>query len=198
MSYKIVADSCCEFPEGYEKDSRYERVALRLDVEDEVFIDDESFDQAKFLKSVAKSAECPKSSDPRRHASLSLHSEKYAVFLSLSGLKWPNRHTASLRLPPAIWSYYRFSYSSQTSSIGSRSCGGFPLRRPILLINQCSVRDGFLLIPCIDIIKNTKNSRCKDNGDQPHSILRAIHKLNLLFQFRGSVRFRKIPHRTPL
>ena len=68
MSYKIVADSCCEFPEGYEKDSRYERVALRLDVEDEVFIDDESFDQAKFLKSVAKSAECPKSSCPSPEA----------------------------------------------------------------------------------------------------------------------------------
>ncbi|MCM1135092.1 MAG: DegV family protein [Clostridium sp.] len=64
MSYKIVADSCCEFPEGYEKDSRYERVALRLEVEKEVFIDDETFNQAKFLKSVAESAECPKSSCP--------------------------------------------------------------------------------------------------------------------------------------
>ncbi len=68
MSYKIVADSCCEFPEGYEKDSRYERVALRLEVDNEVFIDDETFDQAKFLESVAKSAECPKSSCPSPEA----------------------------------------------------------------------------------------------------------------------------------
>lgn len=64
MSYKIVADSCCEFPKGYEKDSRYERIALRLEVDKEVFIDDETFDQAKFLKSVSKAAECPKSSCP--------------------------------------------------------------------------------------------------------------------------------------
>lgn len=68
MSYKIVADSCCEFPREYEKDSRYERVALRLEVENEVFIDDETFDQAKFLKSVADSEECPKSSCPSPEA----------------------------------------------------------------------------------------------------------------------------------
>ncbi len=64
MSYKIVADSCCEFPAGYETDPRYERVALRLEVGQDVFIDDESFDQALFLKKVAACPECPKSSCP--------------------------------------------------------------------------------------------------------------------------------------
>lgn len=64
MSYKIVADSCCEFPKEYETDPRYERVALRLEVGPDVFIDDESFDQALFLKKVAAWPECPKSSCP--------------------------------------------------------------------------------------------------------------------------------------
>lgn len=64
MSYKIVADSCCEFPEEYRKDSRFQNVALELMVEDEVIIDDETFDQADFLKKVAASPKCPKSACP--------------------------------------------------------------------------------------------------------------------------------------
>ena len=64
MSYKIVADSCCEFPAEYEKDPQYERVPLGLEVEDELIMDDENFDQAYFLKKVAMSQKCPKSFCP--------------------------------------------------------------------------------------------------------------------------------------
>ena len=64
MSYKIVADSCCEFPAEYEKDPHYERVPLVLEVEDELIMDDENFDQAYFLKKVAMSQKCPKSFCP--------------------------------------------------------------------------------------------------------------------------------------
>lgn len=64
MSYKIVADSCCEFPEEYREDPRFQRVPLELMVEDEVIIDDETFDQAYFLKKVADSPSCPKSACP--------------------------------------------------------------------------------------------------------------------------------------
>lgn len=64
MSYKIVADSCCEFPAEYDKDPHYERVPLGLEVEDELIMDDENFDQAYFLKKVAMSQKCPKSFCP--------------------------------------------------------------------------------------------------------------------------------------
>ncbi len=64
MSYKIVADSCCEFPPEWEKDSRYERIPLGLEVDTELIMDDESFDQAQFLKKVAASPKCPKSFCP--------------------------------------------------------------------------------------------------------------------------------------
>lgn len=64
MSYKIVADSCCEFPESYHGDSRYENVPLGLEVAGEVIMDDESFDQSSFLKKVAASEKCPKSFCP--------------------------------------------------------------------------------------------------------------------------------------
>lgn len=64
MSYKIVVDSCCELPEEYRKDERFEIVPLGLEVGDYQIPDDESFDQAAFLKKVAASPQCPKSSCP--------------------------------------------------------------------------------------------------------------------------------------
>lgn len=64
MNYKIVADSCCEFPKEYVNDSRYERIPLGLEVENELIMDDENFDQAQFLKKVADSSKCPKSFCP--------------------------------------------------------------------------------------------------------------------------------------
>lgn len=64
MNCKIVADSCCEFPEGYEKDSGYVRIPLRLEVGQDTFIDDEGFDQALFLEKVAACPESPRSSCP--------------------------------------------------------------------------------------------------------------------------------------
>ena len=64
MSYKIVVDSCCELPAQYHQDEHYEIVPLGLEVEDELIMDDESFDQASFLKKVAESSKCPKSFCP--------------------------------------------------------------------------------------------------------------------------------------
>lgn len=64
MSYKIVVDSCCELPEKYHGDERYEIVPLGLEVGGELIMDDENFDQADFLKRVAASPKCPKSFCP--------------------------------------------------------------------------------------------------------------------------------------
>lgn len=64
MSYKIVVDSCCELPEEYKKDPRFEIVSLGIQVGDWNIQDDENFDQAEFLARVAACEECPKSSCP--------------------------------------------------------------------------------------------------------------------------------------
>ncbi len=64
MSYKIIADSCCEFPEEYAKDAKYQRVPLTLEVEEFQIVDDDTFDQADFLRRVEASPKCPKSSCP--------------------------------------------------------------------------------------------------------------------------------------
>ena len=64
MSYKIVVDSCCELPEEYLQDPRFEIVPLGLEVGDYQIQDDENFDQAEFLKKVAEYPKCPKSACP--------------------------------------------------------------------------------------------------------------------------------------
>lgn len=64
MSYKIVVDSCCELPEEYKNDPRFEIVPLSLEVGDYRIWDDETFNQAEFLQKVAECPECPRSSCP--------------------------------------------------------------------------------------------------------------------------------------
>ena len=64
MSYKIVVDSCCELPENYKNDSRFEIVPLGLEVGDYIIQDDANFNQREFLQKVAAYPLCPKSSCP--------------------------------------------------------------------------------------------------------------------------------------
>lgn len=54
MSYKIVLDSCAELPPDYQSDSRYTKVPLELAIGDYRILDDETFDQADFLKRIAE------------------------------------------------------------------------------------------------------------------------------------------------
>ena len=64
MEYKIVIDSCGELLEKWKDDERFESVPLTLTVGEEHIIDDETFDQASFLKKIADCPECPKSACP--------------------------------------------------------------------------------------------------------------------------------------
>ena len=64
MSYKIVVDSCCDLPEEYRKDPRFEIVPLGLEVGDYHIMDDDNFNQKEFLEKVATSDQCPKSACP--------------------------------------------------------------------------------------------------------------------------------------
>ena len=64
MSYKIIIDSCGELTEEMKTSGIYEAAALEIDVNGHHIIDDETFDQAAFLKYVKESPECPKSSCP--------------------------------------------------------------------------------------------------------------------------------------
>lgn len=64
MKYKIVVDSCCEVPEKYNGDDRFQIIPLGLEVGDYRIMDDDDFNQAEFLAQVAVCPQCPKSSCP--------------------------------------------------------------------------------------------------------------------------------------
>ena len=62
--YKILIDSCGEFPQELKEDGHFSNVALVLEVDGQQIVDDETFDQADFLSRVAKSPNAPKSACP--------------------------------------------------------------------------------------------------------------------------------------
>ena len=64
MSYKIIIDSCGELTEEMKKSGNFETASLQIDVGGHHIVDDETFDQADFLKEIRESEECPKSSCP--------------------------------------------------------------------------------------------------------------------------------------
>ena len=64
MEYIIVMDSCGERTAAMKADECVVSAPLTLQVDDEQIVDDETFDQAAFLKKVAASPNCPKSACP--------------------------------------------------------------------------------------------------------------------------------------
>lgn len=64
MDYKIVIDSCGEMTEEMKMDPHFETASLMIDIDGYSIVDDDTFDQADFLKRVAASPNSPKSSCP--------------------------------------------------------------------------------------------------------------------------------------
>lgn len=64
MRYKIIVDSCGDFTEEMKQSEVFRSVALEIQVDDVTIVDDEGFEQAKFLEMVRQSDNCPKSSCP--------------------------------------------------------------------------------------------------------------------------------------
>ena len=90
MNYKIVVDSCCDLTEELKADSHFQGIPL-MSVDDYRIVDDETFDQADFLRRVAASPNSPKSTCPSPEQYMSAFDceagHVYAVTLSsqLSG-----------------------------------------------------------------------------------------------------------------
>lgn len=90
MGYKIIVDSCGELPAKLKESRHFETVSLEIFVDGYRIVDDESFDQAEFLKKMRECSECPKSACPSPEAYMEAFEgaeEVYVVTLSshLSG-----------------------------------------------------------------------------------------------------------------
>lgn len=68
MSYKIIIDSCGELTEEMKRDGHFDSVPLSLEVDGVSIIDDDTFEQADFLRRMKESPECPKSACPSPEA----------------------------------------------------------------------------------------------------------------------------------
>ena len=64
MSYRVIVDSCGELTDEMKQSGMFVSAALTMQVGEDHIIDDETFDQADFLKKVAECPESPKSSCP--------------------------------------------------------------------------------------------------------------------------------------
>lgn len=64
MGYKVIVDSCGELTEEMKRSGRFENVSLSMEVGAETIVDDETFNQAEFLRKVAECKDAPKSSCP--------------------------------------------------------------------------------------------------------------------------------------
>lgn len=91
MSYRVIIDSCGELTPQMKESGIFKTASLSMEVDGFLIQDDETFDQADFLRRVAESKECPKSSCPSPERYMELYKcdadRVYAVTLSseLSG-----------------------------------------------------------------------------------------------------------------
>ena len=91
MAYHIAVDSCTDMTAAMKKDEHITLVHLTLNVGEDKFIDDETFNQAEFLRHVAECPEAPSSACPSPDAYMQAYGydneDAYAVTLSaeLSG-----------------------------------------------------------------------------------------------------------------
>lgn len=64
LKYKIIGDSCLDLTEELKRDPHFQMIPLTLQVDDVQVVDDETFDQKRFLQLVKESPNCPKTACP--------------------------------------------------------------------------------------------------------------------------------------
>lgn len=68
MKYKIIGDSCLDLTKEMKQDPHFQMIPLTLQVDDTMVIDDETFDQQRFIELVKASPNCPKTACPSPEA----------------------------------------------------------------------------------------------------------------------------------
>ncbi len=98
MTIKIVADSCCEFPEELKKEVRCVNVPLILMLGEQTVIDDEHFEQKSFLHMVSECKSVPRSACPSPEKYLSAYEgdEDCVFVVTLSSALSGSYNTAML------------------------------------------------------------------------------------------------------
>jgi len=64
MSYRIIGDSCTDLPKALKEDPHFKLIPLTLIVDSAMIVDDETYNQAEFLRLIKASPNSPKSACP--------------------------------------------------------------------------------------------------------------------------------------
>ncbi len=64
MSYLIIGDSCTDLTKEWKQNEHIRLVPLSIEIDGKIIVDDETFDQASFLRKMKASPNCPKSACP--------------------------------------------------------------------------------------------------------------------------------------
>ena len=174
MSYKIIIDSCGELTREMKASGHFETASLQIDVDGYHIVDDETFDQADFLRRTKESNECPKSSCPSPERYMEgYHCEAehvYAVTLSseLSG----SYNSAVLGKNLYIEEYGEKDihiFNSKSASVGETLIGlkiaeceekGMSFQEVIETVDACiEEQHTYFVLETLDILK--KNGRLK-------------------------------------
>ena len=136
MSFKIIVDSCCELPEEYLRDERFEIVPLELEVGEYRVPDDEHFNQAEFLKKVAEYPKCPRSAcpSPERFREAYRTEAEHVYVITLSSHLSGSYNSAVLGM-----NLYREKYGKKQIHVidsESASCGETQIARKLVELEE--------------------------------------------------------------
>lgn len=103
MNYRIIVDSCGELTYKMKESGVYVSAPLSMQVDGDTVVDDDTFDQKDFLRKVAASPECPKSScpSPEKYMELYSGSEERVYVVTLSSELSGSYNSA--RLAKKLW-----------------------------------------------------------------------------------------------
>ena len=121
MDYKIIVDSCGELTHKMKESGIYMSAPLSMQVDGDVVMDDETFDQADFLRRVAASPECPKSSCPSPEKYMELYSgEEQRVYVVTLSSELSGSYN-SAQLAAELWKEEHGEEGKQIHVFNSRS-----------------------------------------------------------------------------
>lgn len=123
MSYKVIVDSCGELSREMKASGKFETASLSIEVGGHRIVDDETFDQADFLRRVREAPECPKSScpSPERYMEAYRCEEEHVYAVTLSAELSGSYNSAQLGKSLYIEEYGDkdiYVFNSRSASIG--------------------------------------------------------------------------------
>jgi DegV family protein with EDD domain len=96
MKYKIVADSSCDLTEEMKRDLNIEFAPLKLQLRDQVFVDDASLNIKEYLKAMKECPDSPKTACPSPQDFMECYSGDEPVFVLTISKELSGTHNSAL------------------------------------------------------------------------------------------------------